>query len=184
MSLITGSGVRTAGDDVLTLGVDQKLAVKLVDPVGWISCESDAGTGRLTRIAEHHRLHVDGRAPFGGDVVFRAVDLRSVVHPGTEDGTGCAFELFPWIVGKLLARAILDQRLEPVDQLVLIFGGELRVDDVVVIFLVLEFMDDRLEGLIIFTLALLHAEHHVAVHLDESAITIPGKTFVVGRLGK
>ena len=57
----------------------------------------------------------------------------------------------------------------------LIVSGQFGVHDVLVIFLMLELVDDGFERLMIFAGALLHAEHDVAIHLDETAITIPSK---------
>ena len=48
----------------------------------------------------------------------------------------------------------------------------------------LEFFDDRLEGLMLFAGALLHAHDHVAIHLDEPAVAVVGETFVVGQAGE
>ena len=55
----------------------------------------------------------------------------------------------------------------------LIFSGQLGVNDVLVILLVFELVDDGFKRLVIFALALLHAQHHVAIHLDEAAIAVP-----------
>ena len=59
----------------------------------------------VAEVAEHHRLHVDGRAPVVGDVVELAVGLRALVVPGPEDGADRAPELLARLVGKVLARA-------------------------------------------------------------------------------
>ena len=45
----------------------------------------------------------------------------------------------------------------------------------------LEAFDHDFERLMIFTSALLHAEHHVTVHLDEAAIAVPCETLVARR---
>ena len=50
--------------------------------------------------------------------------------------------------------------------------------------LVLELLDDDFEGFVVFAFALLHAQHHVAVHLHEAAVAVPRKTLVVGRGGE
>ena len=59
-----------------------------------------------------HRLDVDGGAPFGGDVVFAAINDGAVVHPGAEHGARGAAELVPRIVREYLAGALLHERLE------------------------------------------------------------------------
>jgi hypothetical protein len=48
-----------------------------------------------------------------------------------------------------------------------------------VVFLVLETVDDDLERLVVFAFLFLHAEHDVAVHLDETAVAIPGEPLVL-----
>ena len=58
-------------------------------------------------VAEHHRLHVDGRSPFGRDVVFAAINDRAVVHPGTEHSADRASKLLPRIVREILCRCAL-----------------------------------------------------------------------------
>ena len=49
-----------AGDDVLALGVDQVIAEELVLAGIRVAGEGDPGPGIRARIAEDHRLHVDG----------------------------------------------------------------------------------------------------------------------------
>ena len=81
--------------------------------------------------------------------------------------------------GNSLPGALLDQRLEAVDEFLLVGGGELRVFDVRVILLVLEAVDDHFKRLVILVLALLDAHDDVAVHLDEAAVAIPGEALVL-----
>ena len=45
----------------------------------------------------------------------------------------------------------------------------------------LEFFDDRLERLVLFSGPLLHAHDHVAIHLDESAVAVESETLVFGQ---
>ncbi len=59
-----GLGIADAGDDVLALGVNQKVAVKLLGAVGRVAREGDAGRGGLALIAKGHSLNVDGGAEF------------------------------------------------------------------------------------------------------------------------
>ncbi len=172
-----------AGDHVLALRVHQEFAVKHLFAARRIARERHAGAGLLAGVAEDHRLHIDGGAPLGGDVVFATINDGAVIHPGAEHGADGAFELLPGIVRKFLAGAFLHQGFETFDQFLQVVGGEFRILEVVIaITLVLETADDRFEGLVIFSRQYLHAQHHVAIHLDEAAIAVPGETFVVGRL--
>ena len=106
-----------AGDDVFALRVDQELAVELLHAVGRVAGERHAGAGVVAGVAVDHRLHVDGGAPLGRDVVLAAVDDRAVVHPGAEHGADGALQLIPRRGREVLAGALLDQRLEAGDQL-------------------------------------------------------------------
>ena len=47
----------------------------------------------------------------------------------------------------------------------------------------LEGVDDAFEGFHVLVLSLLHTHHHVAVHLHEAAVAVPGKAGVGGGLG-
>ncbi len=171
-----------AGDDVFALGVDEEFAVELLRAIGRIARKRDAGPRRVTRVAVHHRLHVDGRAPLGRDVVLPPVDDRPVVHPRSEHRAHRAHELIPWRVRKPLADALLHERLETRDQFLEIVDGEFRIFDVVVMALMLERLDDGFKRLVILVRTLLHAEHDVAVHLDEPAVAVPRKARVAGLL--
>ncbi len=135
-------GCANAGYHVFALSVDEELAVELFFAVGWVAGEGDAGAGVIACVAKDHRLDVDCGAPFCGDVVFAAIDDCAVVHPGAKDGADGALELFPWVGGEALACAFFDQSLEPADQLLLVFCGEVAVCDVVSVAFVLEFVDD------------------------------------------
>ena len=73
-----------AGDDVLALRVDQELAVELLLAGAGIARKADAGRRAVAGVAEHHHLHVDGRADVIGDVVDAAVFFRARVHPRAE----------------------------------------------------------------------------------------------------
>ena len=98
-----------AGDDIFALGVNQKFAVEYILAVGRIAGERHAGTGVVAGVTEHHRLHVHGRSPFLGNVVFAAINNRAIVHPRTEHGADRAVELFPRIVREILCRCVLSR---------------------------------------------------------------------------
>ena len=174
-------GGADAGDHVFALRVDEKFPVELFDAIGRVAGKRDSGSGFVTGVAEDHGLDVDGRAPCGGDVVFPAIDDRPVVHPRAENGTDSPFELVPGIRGEALPGAFLHERLEPLDDLLLVLGGEVAVHDVGMVFVVLEFVDDGFERLVVFALALLDPHDHVAIHLDEPAVAIPREALIFRR---
>ena len=173
-----------AGDDIFALRVDQELAVELLRAVRRIARERDARARALTGVAVDHRLHVDGGAPLGRDVVLAAIDNCAVVHPRAEDGADGAHQLIPRRGREVLADALLHQRLEAAHELLQVFDRELRVLDVLVIPLVLQLLDDHLERLVVLVGALLHAEDDVAVHLDEAAVAVPREAGVAGLGGQ
>ena len=169
-----------AGDDVLTLRVDQELAVELLLAVRRVARERDSRPRALAGVAVDHRLHVDRGAPLGRNVVLAAVDDRPIVHPRSEHRTDRAEQLIPGRARELLARALLDHRLEADHQLLEIVDGQPGVFDVLVIALVLESVDHSLERVVILIRTLLHAEDDVAVHLHEAAVAVPGEARIAG----
>ena len=178
-------GRADAGDDVLALGVHQELAVEHFFARGGVTGEGHAGARVFARVAEHHGLHVHGRAPLGGDVVLAAVDDRPVVHPAAEHGPDGPGQLLPRVVGERLAGAVKHQLLEPLDQVLEVVGRQGRVLGVgVAEQLLLGLLDDDLERLVVLVGPLLDAHDDVAVHLDEPAVAVVGEPLVAGRLGQ
>ena len=173
-----------AGDDVFTLSVDEELTVEFIHAVSRVAGEGNAGTGVVAGVAVDHGLDVDGGAPLGGDVVFAAVNDRAIVHPGTEHSAGSAAELLPDVAWEGLAGAVFDERLEALDQFHLVGCGQVAIDNVLVVNFVFEGFDDDFEGFMVFTLALLDAEHDVTVHLHEAAVAVPSEALVVGGFGE
>ena len=81
-----GLGVADAGDNILALGVDQKVTVELLSAVGRITRKGDAGRRGLALIAKGHSLDVDGGAKVIGNAVLSAVDAGALIHPTAKDG--------------------------------------------------------------------------------------------------
>ena len=178
-----GSRRTHAGHHVFTLGVHQEFTVKFVFAGSGVAGERHAGTGFFTRVAEHHGLHVDGGAPFGRDTVFLAVNDGAVIVPGTEHGADGALELFPGAFREFMAGAFQHQRLEAGDQFLQVIRGELGVFHVrVAVAFFLDGGDGGFKGFVVFIRVLLHAQHHVAVHLDEAAVAVPCEAGVAGGL--
>ncbi len=165
-----------AGHHVLALGVDQELAVERVLAGRRIAGEGDAGRRRLAHVAEHHRLHVDGGAPVGGNVVEPAISDRALVHPRREDRADRAPELVLGLLRERLAGRLLDFGLVFDDDLAPVVGLEVGVERVALAVLVV--LEDVLE------IVAVDVEHDVRIHLDEAAIAVVGETLVAGRLGE
>ena len=136
-----GLGVADAGDDVLALGVDQKVTVELLGAVGRVARKGDTGRRGLALIAKGHSLNVDGGAELVGDTMLLAVDARTLVHPAAEDGLDSKAQLKLRIVREdgLAVRNIelgvqggLDvvgeDALKSLDELLQILGRKLGVD--------------------------------------------------------
>ena len=172
-------GRADAGHDIFALRVDEEFAVENLFAGRRVACECHAGAGIFTGIAIDHGLNVDGGAPFGGDAVFAAINDGAVVHPGAKHGADGTPKLLPRVLRKFAAGAFLDQILETDDKFLQIFYGEFGVFNVIVVTLVFEAMDDDFKRFMVFIGAFLHAHDHVAVHLDEPAVTIPGEPLVL-----
>src|SRR6185436_13066212 len=89
-------------NDVLTLSVDEELAVKNLFAGSRVARERDSRAGLFACVPEHHCLHVDGSSPLRRNVVLTSINDRAIVHPRTEHRTDCTIELLPRIRGKVL----------------------------------------------------------------------------------
>jgi hypothetical protein len=116
------------GNHVLALGIDQKLAVELLLAGRGIAGEGDAGGRILAHIAEHHRLHVDGGPPLGGNVVQPAIGDGALVHPRAEHRADGTPELFARVLRKRRPGLLLDPCLEVHDDRHPVVGGQLGVE--------------------------------------------------------
>jgi hypothetical protein len=88
--------------------------------------------------------------------------------------------LFVRILRKRFFGALVNQSLEPLHELFQIGDGQSHIGKVVLaIALVLQAFNYRFERLVVFARPFLHAHHHVAIHLKESSVGIPGKSRVV-----
>ena len=170
------------GHDILSLCVDEVFAVEDVFAGRCVAGEGYAGRRPVAHVPEDHRLYVDCGTPFGRDVVEFAVENGAFVHPALEHGHDGAPELLPRVGGEIGSRALLDGRLELHDQFPEVVGGELRVEPDAA--LLLHLVDDDLERVFVLFALRFHAEHHVAVHLYETAVGVPCETVVARTLGK
>ena len=167
-----------ARHNVLALRVDQVFAVENILARGWIARERDTSSGIIASISKHHGLHIHRGAPLRGNFIFSAVHNGAIVHPTAENRGDGANQLIHWIIGKFLAGAIKNERLEALHQFMQVRLGELCV--LLHGKLALECGHDIFKWIVLIFIALLHAHHHVAIHLDEAAIAIPCEAAVVG----
>src|SRR5690606_28631625 len=112
--------------------------------------------------------------------VLAAIYDRAIITPGAEHSADGAPELFLRVLREFTAGALQDQGLElgndlldALDREFAVQIGALRFFDV---------LEDFLEGIVVFTGALLHSHNDVAVHLDEAAVAVPGELRVTGFL--
>ena len=108
------------------------------------------------------------------DLVQIAVINRPAVVPGAKNSLDSSFELLVRILRKRLALFRFNQCLVLIDQLLEVLSSQLRI---------------RLHGKLLFhvvqkilKMILVDFQNHVAVHLNEPPIAVPGKTRVTGSL--
>ena len=170
-----------AGHDVLALRVDQVLAVEEVFTRRGVAREGYARRRVGAHVAEYHGLHGNGRSPLCGDVVELAVEDGALVHPRAEHGAYGSPELIPRACREILAGLLLDGGLEVLHQLLQVVGRQVGV--VLDAALLLLLLDDDLERVVVLFRFGLHAQHHVAVHLYETAVRVPCEAGVARALG-
>src|SRR4029079_502577 len=139
------------GDDVLTLRVDEVLAVHALLAGRGVPGEADAGGRVLALVAEDHLHDVDRGAEVVGDPVHVAVDLSARRLPGVEDGVDRAAQLLARVLREAAAGVALVDLPGALDGVV---DAEALVRDVV----------DRL-----------------AEHLDQAAVAVARERLVAGR---
>ena len=175
-------GEADAGDDVFALSVDEVVARDPFDAGGAVTRQRDAGGAVVAHIAEYHRLNVDGGAPVVRDAVHPAIDDRAVVHPAAEDGADRAPHLFARIFREIFSRRGFDGGFEFGNEFFQGRRGEFRVklNAAGGLFRV----EDLFEGVDFSLVGRFHFEDDVAVHLDETAVAVPGETFVARFFGE
>ena len=160
-----GERVADAGDDVLALGVLQVVAVDARGAGRRVTGEGDARAGGRAAVAEGHRLHVDGGAEVGGDLLPAAVQDRAVGVPRVEHGEHRATQLLSRVLRERRPGLLLDHGLEGRDEGAQVVGVEVDVGG------------DALGGLGrvdgVLEAVAVEVEHGLAVHLDQPAVGVP-----------
>ena len=82
------------------------------------------------------------------------------------------------VFGEVFAGPILDRFLEALDEFLQISRGQIRVQ--LDFSLVLQLIHDVFEWVDLGFRMRLETENHIAVHLHESTVTVPGEAFVTG----
>jgi len=168
------------GHHVLALRIDEILAIESILARRGIAAEAYARCRGVAHVAKHHRHDVHGRSPLLRNAFHLAVQDGAVVHPTVKHGTYRTPQLLHRVVGEILAGLVLDGLLEECHETFQLVDGHLIVQSDAP--LCLHLLDDGLEGVDIFLVDRLHAQHHVAIHLYEPTVTVVGKTLVAGLL--
>ena len=171
-----GLGCADARHHIFALGVDQIFAVKGVIAGGRVAGEADTGGGTVAHIAKHHGLNIDGGAPFLGNIVEPAVNFGPIVHPTAEDGADGAPQLVVGVLGKRLTQFLFHHGGEFLADVFPVVGVQIGIQGDALIILMI--------GQDILEIMVFHAQHHVAVHLDETAVAVIGETLVAAALGQ
>ncbi len=170
LQLADVTGRAHSGDDVLALGVDEKVATGLRRTSDLVPAEGHAGGRCVALVAEHHLLDVDRGAPVIGDAIDAPVLNGTVAAPGVKYGANRLSQLGLGVLRKLVELLeTLDQFLERLDRQ---FGVGIRI---VLLALILDQSLEVLPG---------DPVHDVAEHLDQAPVGVPGKALVLGHLGQ
>ena len=156
-----------AGHHVFTLGVDQIFAIPGMFAGAGIAGEGHAGGRGIAQIAEHHGLHVDSGAPVFGNIVEPAIGARPIAAPRTEHRADRAPQLFVRVLRERTAQCLLHNghvASNQFPQIIRIKPGILG--DALV------FLGDFQR---VFKGIVIEFQHHIAIHLDETAIAVPRK---------
>ncbi|OQB31917.1 MAG: hypothetical protein BWY09_02898 [Candidatus Hydrogenedentes bacterium ADurb.Bin179] len=174
-----------ARDHVFALRIDQPFAVKLVHARCGIARERHARRGGFAQVAEHHRLHINRRAPFMGNAFNTAVGNGALTVPGLEYGLDAAPELLFRIIREGFADILFDNGLEFFAQIFELIRAERRVFTDALGFLylfhgVFEFEADPFAIGRFQARGLFH--DYVRVHHNQASVRVIGETGIAALL--
>ena len=161
-----------AGHDIFALRVHQELAVERLLAGGRITGKGNARRRGRAEIAEHHGLDVHRRTPMARDLVQVPIGDGARIHPAGKHTADRAPELGQRILRKGEAQFVLDHLLVEPDDMLPFGASQFRVEIASEACLFL--LEDLLEDLVI------EAHHDIGIHLDETAIAVPGKARIAG----
>ena len=165
-----------ACDHVLALCVDEEFAVQLLRAVGGVACEAHAGAAVVAEVSVDHGDDVDGGAEAVGDVMKLPVGHRAGVAPALEDGEDGVLQLIPGVGREGESGLLLEDLFELGDNGFEILCGNFIVErEAEPLFRMRQDFFERLA---------VDAVHHVAVHLDKTAVAVERETAVGGGFRK
>ena len=166
------------GYHVFTLCVYQILTVEEVLTVTGVAAEANTRCRGFAHVTEHHGLYVHSRTPLVGDRLHLTIENGALVHPAAEYRANGTPKLFFGICGEVVAGLCFDGGLEALNEIFQFFDREILVE--VNAANGLHFLDDGFEGIDVFLVLGLHAEHDVTVHLHEATIGVVYEVGVAG----
>ena len=182
-----GLGVADAGDNVLALGINQKVTVELLGAVGRVARKGDAGRRGLALVAKGHGLNVDGGAELVRNTVLLAVDAGALIHPAAKDGLNGKAQLklrIMWEDGLAIddlelgiqgsLNVLGEDALKGLDEFLQVLSRKLGIDA--------NAGDQACLGQGVLEQVGVNTHNDVGEHLDKAAVAIPGKTRIL-RLG-
>ena len=165
-----------ARDDILTLRVDEKLAVELVLPSRGVAGKGHACSGVVAHIPEDHRLHIDGGAVETGDLVDLPVGDGLARRPRSEDRFDRMLQL---LIGVLREADLGKPAKDLLVSLAQIFK---TTDRHIRIVLHAELLFDGIEfGL---EVVMVDLKDDASEHVDEATVGVKGKPPIVGQFGE
>ena len=160
---------------IFALRIDQELAIQLFFAGRRIAGKGHACRRGFAQIAEHHRLHIDSRAPRGRNGVQFAIFDRALVHPRAEHRADGAPQLLFGILRERLAALARHQILVGCDDQLPFIGFQIGVELIGLAVLVL-FQN-------VFEMMVVDVQHDIGEHLDETAVAVIGKAGIAGAFG-
>ncbi|CDA56886.1 uncharacterized protein BN731_02022 [Prevotella sp. CAG:604] len=161
---------------VLTLCIDEILTIEEILAITSIAREANTSSRCIAHITEYHRHHRHGSTPLCRNAFHLAIENSALVHPTIEYSADGTPKLIHRIVWEILTCLLLDSRLECRDKMLQFIYRHFIVQCDTA--LLLHLHDDSLEWVDIFLVDRLHAEHHVAIHLHETAIAVISKALI------
>ena len=169
--LADGHRSTNAGNNVFALCVGKEFAHKVFFTGGGVTGKGNAGSAVIAHIAEYHGLYVNGGTPGIRNIIVAAIYVGSGVIPASEYCFDGADKLFFGVGGEINADFVFIFSLELLRKLFKVVGGQLNVKlDVAFGF---HFVNKLFE--IFFT----DLHNNIGIHLDETAVAVPGPTGVI-----
>ena len=171
-----GPGSADARHHVLTLGVDQIVAIQDIFPVARVPGEAHAGGRIIAHVAENHGadIHRGAVGQIGGNVELAAIIHRPFAHPGLKHALHGQEELGPGVLGKRPPGLLLDEILKACYYFRQGFGGQLSIHSGVVLFL------NVIKNLVKFGVR--DSQADLAEELQETPVGVVDEALILGQL--